>query len=121
MAYTINFIEPLEIVQVIYSGLVNLSERMKAVESVCNSYSHITPLKILVNVYDIEIQLSRQEQASFGQYLANHPVLSGARVAVLHSPTNNPNLLIDVTAFNNGYKLAQFNNNKEAEKWLSEI
>lgn len=121
MTYIIKFIEPLEIVHVTYSGIVSLNERVKAVESVCNLYSHINPLKILVNVRDLDMQLSMDEQAAFGKYLASHALLSNARVAVLHNRQNNPNILIDVTAFNNGYKLAQFNNNKDAEGWLSEI
>lgn len=117
--YAINFHEALEIVHVIYSGVVSLNERIQAVEDVCRSYSHLRPLKILVNVRELDMDLSIREQQKLGQFLATHPGLSNARVAVLHKKSHNPNLCVDISAFNFGYVLAQFINTKQAEQWLN--
>lgn len=120
MNYKITFIESLNIIHVTYFDHVCLSERVQAVNEVCNTYRNIKPLKILVNVRKLVMQLTLNEQHRFGEYLANHPVLSDAKVAVLHKVDHNPNLLIDTCAFNEGYRLAEFNQIKEAELWLVE-
>ena len=116
MPYTIGFNPQSQIVDVVYSGTVSLDERKKAVEDVCAA--HVKPLKILIDVRKLTMHLSLQEQQTFGKHLAKHPGLINARVAVLHEPSHNPNLLIDATAFNNGYMLAQFNTPEDAEVWL---
>ena len=118
MAYTIDLNESLEIVNVVYTGKVSLDMRMQAVEQVCSSYSHLKPLKILVDVRGLIMDLSFDEQQAFGKNLANNPVLTDARVAVLHKPDFNPNAIIDDSAFNNGYMLAQFSSQADAELWL---
>lgn len=118
MSYTVDLNEPLEIVNVVYSGNVSLDMRMQAVEQVCNNHSHLKPLKILVDVRGLVMDLSFDEQQAFGEHLANHPGLINARVAVLHKPDFNPNAIIDDSAFNNGYMLAQFSSPTDAELWL---
>lgn len=121
MSYTIDVDDNKRIVYVSYSATVNLDDRIQTVKNVCSSYADFMPLKILVNVCELEMDLSIQEQNSFGEFLANYPGLTNARVAVLHKSNHNPNLLIDIVAFNNGYKLAEFNDKKEAETWLAQI
>ena len=118
MSYHINFNESLETVNVIYSGTVSIEMRKQAVEQVCSKYSHLKPLKILVDVRDLVMDLSFNDQQAFGEYLANHPELTHARVAVLHKHDFNPNLVIDDSAYNNGYTLAQFSSHTDAELWL---
>ena len=119
MSYVINLDEPLSIVNVTYTGTVNLHNRMQAVERVCRSYSHLRPLKILVDVRELVMDLTIEEQREFGKHLAGHSGLANARVAVLHKPDFNPNVVIDDSAFNDGYNLAQFSSRHEAEMWLS--
>lgn len=118
MAYTIDLNEALDIVNVIYSGTVDLDMRLQAVETVCSNYSHLVPLKILVDVRELIMDLTFEEQQAFGEHLANHPGLTNARVAVLHKPDFNPNVVIDDSAYNNGYMLAQFSSCNDAELWL---
>jgi len=118
MSYRINFNESLEIVNVIYSGTVSLEMRKQTVEQVCSNYSHLKPLKILVDVRDLVMDLSFEDQQAFGEYLANHPGLTYARVAVLHKHDFNPNVVIDDSAYNEGYILAQFSSQTDAELWL---
>jgi len=118
MSYRIKFNESLETVNVIYTGTCNLEMRKQAVEQVCNNYSHLKPLKILVDVRDLVMDLSFEDQQMFGEYLANHPGLTHARVAVLHKHDFNPNVIIDDSAYNQGYILAQFSSQSDAELWL---
>lgn len=118
--YEISFNSKLKIVNVAYFGTVTLAERKRAVKDVCDKYYHFSPLKILIDVNALEMNLSVKEQKIFGRYLAEHDGLVNARVAVLHKPEHNPNELIDVFASNNGYVLAEFNQKEKAETWLSE-
>lgn len=120
MAYRISFDETNGVVDVIYNGEVSLEQRKQAVEQVCQEFAHLDTLPIMVDVRQLTMHLTSAEQKAFGQYLASHPVLSKARVAVLHPETHNPNLLIDTTAFSRGYTLAQFNLIPEAHAWLKQ-
>lgn len=119
MSYVIHMDESLNIVNVTYTGTVSLHSRMQAVERVCRNYSDSRPLKILVDVRELVMDLSIEEQQEFGKHLAKHPGLTNARVAVLHKPDFNPNVVIDASAFNDGYILAQFSSLTDAELWLS--
>jgi len=116
--YSLAFNPELGIIKVIYAGTVSLDQRIQAVDDVCASRSTMKALKILVDVQKLEMGLTLEEQIQFGQYLANHKALSNARVAVLHKPGHNPNLLIDTSAFNNGYLVAQFHSEENANAWL---
>ena len=118
MAYKIDLNELLNIVNVVYSGNVSLDMRMQAVEQVCSNLGHLKPLNILVDVRGLAMGLSFEEQQDFGKHLATNPALTDARVAVLHKPDFNPNAIIDDSAFNNGYMLAQFSSQADAELWL---
>jgi hypothetical protein len=120
MSYELKYNQSINIICVIYSGIVSLKERKAAVNEVCAKTFDQKELKILVNVCDLTMNLSIKEQSHFGEYLASHPGLSHAKVAVLHKPGYNPNLLIDTCAFNNGYRLAEFIKLEEANTWLIE-
>ena len=118
MTFSIEFDNSHEIVNVVYNGTVSLEMRKQAVERVCSDYGQYKPLKILVDVRELIMDLSFDEQQAFGEFLANHPGLNHARVAVLHKPDFNPNVVIDSSAYNNGYLLAQFSSRSDAELWL---
>ena len=110
-----------EIVSVIFSGQVNLGMKLRAVEEVCSNYRDQMPLKIIVDVREVVMMdMLLNEQEAFGEYLANHFDLHYARVAVLHKPSFNPNAVIDVKAYKNGYQLSEFSSQSEAEQWLLE-
>ena len=121
MEFRINFDKLNEVVHVAYTGNVSLNKRKQAVKEVCDSYGKFMPLKILVNVCDLEMHLSFDEQQSFGEYLASHEGLANARVAVLYQEGHNPNLVVDTSAFLNGYLLAQFDDMRAAELWLTKL
>ena len=119
MSYEIEFDEESKIVTVKYAGSVSLDSRLSAVNDVTISYSHLKPLRILIDVIELDMQLSFEEQAYFGTHLAANRDLENAKVAVLHSENNNPNLIVDTTAFINGYQLVPFDNRKDAQSWLA--
>ncbi len=91
---------------------------MRAAEQACSKHGHLKPLKILVDVRGLVMDLSFDEQQVFGQYLASYPGLSDARVAVLHVAEFNLNTIIDDSAFNSGYLLAQFSSRTDTELCL---
>lgn len=119
MGYEIAFDNKPEIVTVKYSGAVTLDERLSAVNDVCVSYATLNPLRILIEVVGLDMQLTLQEQKYFGAHLAANPGLRNAKVAVLHEKNNNPNIIVDSIAFVGGYRLAQFENKGEAHLWLA--
>jgi len=119
MSYEIVFDTESEIVTVKYNGVVTLEERLRAVSDVCDSYTHLIPLRILVDVVDLDMQLSYDEQAYLGAQLAANKDLMNAKIAVLHEKSVNPNLVVDTTAYINGYQLAQFSRVAEARLWLA--
>lgn len=118
MSYDITFDTESEIVTVKYTGAVSLQERLSAVSDVCISYSHLVPLRILVNVIDLDMRLSFDEQAYLGAQLAANKDLRNAKIAVLHDKRSNPNLIVDTTAYINGYQLVQFYRVEDAWLWL---
>lgn len=118
MKYEVTICSTTQIISVIYQGALGLTERKAAVAEVCERFGELAPLKILVNVIQLTMVMSLEEQKELGEFLANHPILSTARVAVLHSSTSNPNIMVDIVAFTNGYLLAEFISEKEAQDWL---
>jgi hypothetical protein len=119
MTYSIEFDEESKILTLKYTGSVSLESRLSAVNDICTSYSHLIPLRILVDVIDLDMQLSYEEQTYLGKHLAANEDLVNAKAAVFHEKNNNPNLIIDTTAFINGFHLVQFDNKKEAQSWLA--
>lgn len=120
MPYSIDLNDVSGVVRVAYSGDVTLAERQQAVVDVCMNYAHLRPLKILVDVSELRMTMSLDQQKVFGEFLASQTDLADARVAVLHNKGGNPNIVVDLVAFNNGYRLAQFHSLTAAAQWLVE-
>ena len=119
MAYKIEFDASTQIISVIFSGATDLDSKLQATQEVVKLNADREGLKILVDVREQKMEMLLGEQEAFGEYLANHYDLSRARVAVLHQPKFNPNAVIDVSAYKNGYQLGEFSSLAEATKWLS--
>lgn len=120
MSHEVNYDEANNIVNVVLSGTLTLEERKKGVDETSFLYAHLQPLQILVNIRKHEMDLTFKEQKMFGEYLASLPKIAHARVAVLHEESHNPSLIIDTFAFSNGYKVAEFDNDKDALDWLKD-
>lgn len=120
MNYRLEFSDAEQIISVIYSGAVPLEDRKQAVKDVCSRFHAYKPFKILVDVRELVMDLSLEEQRNFGEYLANHADLGNAKVAVVHDGDINPNLAIDTYAYINGYRITEFNRISDATTWLLE-
>jgi len=106
------------ITTVIYSGGVDLNERKMAVEEVCESINPDEPVRLLIDVRNISMNMSEDEQEYFGKYLAAKDKLSKAKVAVVHNPQNNPNMVINTFAYIEGYQVVGFDKANDATAWL---
>ncbi|MBY4677300.1 hypothetical protein [Marinobacterium arenosum] len=106
------------IITVTYQGQVDLAERMAAVEDACRYIDDIDRVLLLIDVREVIVKMSLEQQKTFGTYLANRQELSRAKVAVLHPAGRNPNQVIDGYAYINGYHLVEFSDTREARAWL---
>ena len=118
MAFKIEFDPSTQIISVIYSGATDLDAKLCAVEEVTKTYAGKEEIKILVDVREEVMDMSLSDQEAFGEYLANHIELRRAKVAVLHEPGFNPNTVIDVISYKNGYQLVEFSSLAKATRWL---
>ncbi|MFT5163463.1 MAG: hypothetical protein ACI9FJ_002059 [Alteromonadaceae bacterium] len=119
MPHSISFSSQSHIITITYLGEVDLDERIAAVEKVCEDICVGMAVKILVDVSVINNTMSHQEQAYFGQYLADKAELKNAKVAVLSKDiSHNPNMIINNTAYLEGYHLVPFASKTEAIYWL---
>ena len=118
MAYKINFDTSTQIISMIYSGVIDLGLKLRAVEELTQTYAGKGGMKIMIDVREATMNMLLGEQEAFGEYLANHLELSEAKVAVLHESSFNPNAVIDFIAYQNGYQLQDFISLADATQWL---
>ncbi len=107
------------IITVTYTGSVNLSERKTAVDETCKLITPSVPVKLLIDVRNINNNMSLDEQEYFVEYLVEKKELANAKVAVLHNPQSNPNFMIDSFAYIAGYQTVDFDREKDAISWLN--
>jgi hypothetical protein len=107
------------IITVKFDGEVNLEERKKAVDEVCDLVNLDEPVNLLIDVRTIIMKMSKDEQIYFGKYLASKNELAKAKVAVVHVPANNPNQLINTVAYMEGYQVVDFDSEYYANEWLN--
>lgn len=106
------------IITVTYTGSVNLSERKTAVDETCKLITPSVPVKLLINVRNINNKMSLDEQEYFAAYLASKKELVNAKVATLHNPLNEQNKIINAFAYIEGYRVVDFYRINEAISWL---
>ena len=107
-----------DIILVTYKDEVDLAERFSAVNDACKYICDIASVRLLIDVREVVVNMTLEEQKAFGTYLANKPEFSEAKVAVLHKRDNNPNQAIDTYAYMQGYHLVEFTDYGEARLWL---
>ena len=106
------------ITTVIFTGGVGLSERIMAVDEVCGLVESSIPVRLLIDVRNIIMNMSTDEQVYFGKYIASREQLSEAKVAVVNNPGTSPNIIISTTAYLEGYHVVEFDDLNEANLWL---
>ena len=120
MAHQIDTLADANIIVVKYSGDVGLKERLSAVVEVCDMLNDTSCVRLLIDIRQINNTMSNEQQQYFGRYLANKPELKNAKVAVLSEQLErNANLVINNTAYLEGYHVAPFNSRGEAISWLA--
>jgi len=72
----------------------------------------------LLDVRELKMDLTLDEQKIWGEHFAGHPKLTYACAAILHKKSHNPNIFVDTFAFNKGYRIAQFSDDNDARDWL---
>jgi len=118
MPHTIERIQQDKVISVSYTGGLTLTERMAAVNEVCDMLTDDVNVLMLIDVRQVENKMSTKEQEFFGEYLANKPEFKRAKIAVLSKPDHNPNTIINNTAYLNGYHIVPFTCRSEAIYWL---
>lgn len=118
MSFQIRYNAGSRVVRVCYFGRVGLCARMAAANLLGEKYRHLAPLRILVDVRFARTAMPPAEQRKFGRYLAEHPVLGRAAIAVLHSKGFYSSLVIAQEARIFGHRIRPFIVEAEAERWL---
>ena len=104
---------------VIYTGSVDLNERKLAVDEACELANPPDPVRLLIDVRKIIMNMSLDEQEDFVGYLVEKKELVNAKVAILHNPQSNPNLMINTFAYIAGYQTVDFDRENDAISWLN--
>lgn len=118
MSFQVRYNSNNRIVRVCHFGRMALADTLAAAEQVFGNYSHLQPLRVLVDVRKVTNVMTGAEQKRFGRFLAEHPVAEYTRAAVLHNRAFNARAVIDSEAAARGFCLAQFILEAEAISWL---
>lgn len=117
MAHTVTH-DVSNIIRVTFNGTVDLHERMLAVDEVCELVNSPHNVRLLIDVRNIKMDMSLDDQQYFGRFLASKQALANAKVALLHKPRDNPNIVINAVAYAEGYHVVEFDQLNEAHMWL---
>ena len=107
-----------EIVTLKYSGAVNYEERLQALEEICQLIASKGPILLVVDLCDMRLNMTMEEQVAFGKYLANKKELANSKVAMLNDKQLNPNSIVETYAYLGGYQAVSFDRQSEARLWL---
>ena len=119
MGFQVRFNATTRIVSLVFFDQVDLAEKHASARQVAEKYGHLHPLLVLVDVRRAEIIMSIEERQSFGAFVAHLQGVSHGRIAVLHSPGHNPNIVIDSTAQSEGLDVVEFITEQAALNWLT--
>nr|WP_010132618.1 hypothetical protein [Microbulbifer agarilyticus] len=120
MGFHVRYDQASRIVHLSFFAQVDLAEKQAAAGQVAKSYGHLRPLCVLEDVRRAEIVMTPEERAAFGAFVAHLPGVSHARVAVLHTPEHNANVIIDSVAQKEGLVVREFVTEAAALHWFAE-
>ncbi|WP_444883786.1 hypothetical protein [Microbulbifer sp. PSTR4-B] len=109
------------IARVLFYGPVGFAEKMEAAARLVEKYRHRVPLRVLLDMRYARTRVTLEEQRQFTSFIAEHPVLRCAYIAVLH-PRNRCTspLSTDGTCLCR-HSSREFVAEAEAEAWLTQI
>lgn len=119
MSFQVRFNSDTRVVTAVFFDRVELADKMASARQVAEKYGHLHPLMLLVDVRNAEIALSMEERRFFGTFAARLQGLSHGKVAVLHAPDHNANVVIDSTAQAEGMHIVEFVSEHAALEWLT--
>lgn len=108
------------IVEVRYTGRINLDDRAQAVEACSRIVEKTGYFKVLVDLSGAELAMQGpHEEAGFADLLSRNPALARSRTAYLARPDQSINWFIETLAQARHYECKHFANREEAYVWLS--
>lgn len=120
MSFQIRFNPASRVVSTVFFGRVEFAEKIASARQLAEKYGHLHPFLLLVDVRRADVVLSIEERQQFGVFVAHLQGLNHARVAVLHAPDSNANLVIGRTAQAEGMQAVEFVTEPAALHWLTE-
>ncbi|MFA0790281.1 hypothetical protein ACCI51_06965 [Microbulbifer echini] len=109
------------IARVLFYGPIGFAEKMEAAARLVEKYRHRVPLRVLFDMRYARSRVTLEEQRQFTSFIAEHPVLRRAYIAVLHprGRCTSP-LATDGTCLCR-HSSREFVAEAEAEAWLTQI
>ncbi|WP_105101837.1 hypothetical protein [Microbulbifer pacificus] len=118
MSFHIRFNTELRIVHAVFFDRVDFAEKLASARQIAEKFGHLHPLRVLVDVRRADIVLSVKERQKFGKFVARQTGTSHSRVAVLHAPDFNANIIINSAAQSEGMQVREFVTEQAAQGWL---
>ena len=121
MAYQIKANETLEYVHLIYTGIVEFSERLQAKDDVFAMCFDKNYHRALVDVSGSKIQMNHADVIKFASSFQNMKLPKDYRLAGIIGPENKSDSLIEIIISIDGVNVKYFYDFNEAENWLTAV
>lgn len=121
MAYRIKANEQLEYVHLIYSGVVELSERLQAKDDVFSMCFEKNYHRALIDVSESKIQMNHADVIKFASSFQATELPKDYRLAGIIGPENKSDSLIEIIISLDGVNVKYFYDFNEAENWLTAV
>jgi len=109
------------IARILFYGPVGFAEKMEAAARLVEKYRHRVPLRVLLDLRYARSKVTLEEQRQFTKYIAEHPVLKRAYIAVLHPRNRCTSPLATRGTCLCRHSSREFVAETEAEAWLTQI
>ena len=90
-----------------------------ASQLISQKYGHFKPLRILVDVRRVKINMTPEKNQAFAQFISSLPGFGEARIAVLHDISHNPMTATDQESRDSGLLVRSFFSEAESIRWLT--
>ena len=118
MAHEFEVLSSSEIIRVTYSGDLTLDERIQVVHKLCCDFNIFSRFKLLIDVRNVQQEMTELEQEIFGKFIASKEEFDTALVAVLDKIEAPVDEITINEASKDNYQIKMFNCEKTALSWL---
>lgn len=119
MSYKIEVVKNSEIIRVTYVGTLTLDQRISAVHELCCDFNIFSRFRLLIDVRNIQQEMTVVEQEVFGNFIASKEEFNHASVAVLDNIEHPADQIAGRVAAKLGYRMQQFDREEKALAWLN--